>query len=169
MSVEIDRDGSETPSKTRRKKDAHQQQQLGKELSALPPARLQELGLPEKLQHAIEEYQRLPNSFGARRRQLQFIGKLMRDVDCEKIRISLEQLETTTGQTGGTRQLAESIAESVLTSGGDAIEEALVAHPQLQRQALRQFLLEYQRASDELRPGIATRLVRHLDNSLLSD
>lgn len=67
-------------SKSRRKRDMTALQELGEKLTTLTPAVLKKCALPETLLGAITEYQRLPNKHGAKRRQLQYIGKLMRDL-----------------------------------------------------------------------------------------
>lgn len=77
-------------SKTRRKKEMHALQDLGAELVALSADRLGELELPEALLEAVRAAQRL-KGFEARRRQLQFIGRLMRDVDPAPIRARLSK------------------------------------------------------------------------------
>jgi ribosome-associated protein len=77
-------------SKSARKREAEQLQALGRALTELKAADLDALAeqhpraLPEKLRQAIADYQRFP-SHGARRRQLQFIGRLMRDIDPEPL------------------------------------------------------------------------------------
>lgn len=68
------------PSKTQRKKEMHALQDLGSELLTLSSERLASLDLPEPLRAAVNEAHRL-KGFGARRRQLQYIGRLMREVD----------------------------------------------------------------------------------------
>jgi ribosome-associated protein len=77
------------PSKTQRKQDMHALQQLGAELVALAPERLDRLDLPEPLREAVGFMQRITRH-EARRRQLQYIGKLMRQVDAETIRAALD-------------------------------------------------------------------------------
>lgn len=72
------------PSKTRLKSQMHELQQLGEALTTLPADRLNGLPLPERLREAIGEYKRTRSHEG-RRRQLQFIGKLMRSVDAEPL------------------------------------------------------------------------------------
>ena len=62
----------------------HELQQLGQALTALPAERLNGLQLPERLREAIDEFKRTRSHEG-RRRQLQFIGKLMRSVDAEPL------------------------------------------------------------------------------------
>ena len=69
-----------TPSKTQRKRDAHAVQALGVHLVALSAAHLARLALPEILHEAVLAAQRM-RSHGARMRQLQYIGKLMRQLE----------------------------------------------------------------------------------------
>jgi ribosome-associated protein len=79
---------SERPSKTRLKQAMHDLQDLGEALVALPDDRIQALHLPEILQGAVQEYRRTRSHEG-RRRQMQYIGKLMRRVDPEPIRAAV--------------------------------------------------------------------------------
>jgi len=69
-----------TPSKTQRKRDAHALQTLGIQLVALSAAQLSRLDLPEALHEAVLAAQRI-RSHGARTRQLQYIGKVMRQLE----------------------------------------------------------------------------------------
>src|SRR5688500_4832854 len=82
--------GADTPiSKTQRKKDSSALQELGAELVALSDERLFALELPEFLYDAVIAARAI-SSHEARRRQLQYIGKLMRKVNAEPIRARLE-------------------------------------------------------------------------------
>lgn len=76
-------------SKTRRKQEMHALQDMGEQLIQLDPKRLAELDLPETLADAILEAKRI-RKHGALRRQMQFIGKLMRDVDAAPIQEKLD-------------------------------------------------------------------------------
>jgi ribosome-associated protein len=67
-----------------RKRASHELTKLGEQLLALRPEQVAALALPERLEEAIAEARRL-TSFGAKRRQTQFIGKLMRTLDEESI------------------------------------------------------------------------------------
>lgn len=82
-------DRDDRPSKTRLKREAESLQQLGVELAALPAETLDGLELPEKLRHALDELGRI-RAHGALRRQRQYVGKLMRDVDPEPLRAVIE-------------------------------------------------------------------------------
>lgn len=86
---ELDPTEEDQPSKSRRKADAHALQALGAELVALPASRLAQVDLPEALRDAVEAAQSIKAHEG-RRRQLQFIGKLMRNVDAAPIRAKIE-------------------------------------------------------------------------------
>lgn len=77
--------GPERPSKTQRKQQAHDLQDLGKALSTLPAASLDALPLGDALRDALAEYRRIRAHEG-KRRQLQLLGKLMRQVESEPIR-----------------------------------------------------------------------------------
>ncbi|MGH8802709.1 MAG: ribosome biogenesis factor YjgA [Casimicrobiaceae bacterium] len=75
-------------SKTRRKHAMHALQELGRELVELDPSRVAALELPEPLADAIALARRLTRH-EAKRRQMQYIGRLMRDVDAQPIRDAL--------------------------------------------------------------------------------
>ncbi len=78
-------DGDDAPSKTRLKQQSHDLQKLGMALADLPDARLQRLDLPERLFDALLQYRNTRTHEG-RRRQLQYVGKLMREVDDAPLR-----------------------------------------------------------------------------------
>ena len=75
----------ERPSKTQRKKQMNELQALGERLLTLNAGQLDAIGLPDELRTAVAEAQNMPPR-ESRRRQVQYIGRLMRDVDPEPIR-----------------------------------------------------------------------------------
>ena len=81
----IEAPASERPSKSERKREAHDQQALGEALAELPDAALAAAPMPEILREAIAELRRTRSHEG-RRRQLQYVGKLMRKSDVEPLR-----------------------------------------------------------------------------------
>ncbi len=76
---------SERPSRTQRKKASHDLQELGEQLVLLPKSRLAQIEMPDSLRDAVEQYSNT-RSFEGKRRQLQYIGKMMRNADPEPIR-----------------------------------------------------------------------------------
>lgn len=73
------------PSKSMLKRASHQLQDLGEQLLAMPDARLKSIDMPERLRDALDDYKRT-RSFEGKRRQLQYIGKILRLIDAEPLR-----------------------------------------------------------------------------------
>src|SRR5258708_25045783 len=96
----------EIVSKTKRKQEMHALQALGAALVALPESQLGELSLESNLHEAVVAAKRI-KSHEAKRRQMQYIGRLMRGVDPEPIRERLAALEGSSAQaTAQHRRLA---------------------------------------------------------------
>ncbi|MCL2523010.1 MAG: DUF615 domain-containing protein [Betaproteobacteria bacterium] len=79
------------PSKTKRKEAMHALRDLGVELVELSVGQLQRIDLPENIRQAVRDCQKI-TAHGARRRQIQYLGKLMRDADEAPIRAGLALL-----------------------------------------------------------------------------
>ena len=80
-------------SRTRKKNEAQALQSLGEQLVALPFGQLETMGLPDELLTAIE-FAHTIRRHGARRRQIQYIGALMRLVDPQPIKNALDRIRT---------------------------------------------------------------------------
>lgn len=133
----------EEESKTQRKKRMTELQTMGEDLLSLNKKQLEQIDAPEPLLGALREYQRLPNRNEAKRRQLQFIGKLMRGSDHESIRAALEKLRTPDRQEIRRGQDIELWGERLLSGGEDEIQAFIEAWPNAERQTLRQLLRRY--------------------------
>ncbi|MFN4324806.1 MAG: ribosome biogenesis factor YjgA [Azonexus sp.] len=79
------------PSKTKQKEAMHALRDLGAELVELSVGQLKRINLPENIFEAVRDCQKI-TAHGARRRQIQYLGKLMRDVDDAPIRAGLAML-----------------------------------------------------------------------------
>ncbi len=154
------------PSKTRLKQEATDLQDLGKRLTTYSPAVLGKLPVTAVLISAIEEFNRLPNSHGARRRQLQFIGKLMRDVDYDAVIKAIDDLEAGHLRKQKKPAPAEVLAALILQSGDTEIHAALEKYPRLERQALRQLHREYNRAAEPARDKFKSKLENYLQQHI---
>ncbi|MDY6951210.1 MAG: ribosome biogenesis factor YjgA [Thermodesulfobacteriota bacterium] len=80
-------------SRTQRKNEDRALQRLGEQLVVLPPRQLETMGLPDELLTAIHVARKI-RSRGARRRQLQYIGVLMRHIDPKPIQTALDRIRT---------------------------------------------------------------------------
>lgn len=132
------------PSKTQRKAEMHALQDLGEALIMLDPRRLVELAseaaLPDRLVEAIRDARSI-TAWGGRKRQLQFVGKLMRDVDPEPIRRRLELWAH--GHTADTaRQHALEEWRERLIAEPSALDTLSAEHPGLDRPRFRALIVK---------------------------
>lgn len=167
MNMNIDTDPDfEQPSKTRLKREATELQELGRRLTSCSPQLLGKLPLTEVLIAAIAEFNRLPNSHGARRRQLQFIGKLMREIDYDAVVTAMEDLEAGHLKKQKKPPVAKVLCERILELGDAEVNSAVEKYPQLERQTIRQLYLEYQRADEAGRDRFRSKLQKYLQQQI---
>lgn len=123
------------PSKTKIKKQMHDLQDIGESLVELSKEHLAELDLPDNLRDAVREVKRI-KSFGAIKRQMQYIGKLMRDVDTTPILARLSEWNGTSRQHIAWLHQVERWRERLLAEP-DALTELFEAYPSGDVQHLR--------------------------------
>ncbi len=123
------------PSKTKVKKQMHELQDIGEQLVELSKDKLRELELPERLFDAVSEMKRI-SKFGAQRRQMQFIGRLMRDIDPAPIVAKLEAWSGKSTEHVAWLHQIERWRDRLLENE-DALTELLSEHPQADAQRLR--------------------------------
>jgi len=121
----VDRPGP--VSKTRRKREMHARQDLGEELVRLSEAQLSAIVLPEKLLDAVLMARRI-QKFGGLRRQMQYIGRLMRDVDAAAI---AAQLDVWKGQSRGATARLHVLEQwrDRLIGSDDTVADLAAAYP----------------------------------------
>jgi len=155
------------PSKTKRKAQAHALQQTGEALVSLDRAHLDalatELRLPEKLIDAIVAARSI-TAWGGRRRQLQYVGRLMRDIDPEPIRRCLDALARGHG-VDAARQHAQERWRERLLDEPDALDRLAAEHPDLDRTRFRALIAK---ARDERDRGAPPHAFRELFRELKS-
>jgi len=127
-------DAAQPPSKSERKRAMHELQALGERLVELDAGRLAELALPERLADAIAQARGITRHEG-RRRQLQFIGKLMRDVDPEPLKAALARSQRSSNAARARFAQVERWRDRMLAEA-DALVQFLDAYPGANRAAL---------------------------------
>jgi ribosome-associated protein len=140
----------EPPSKTQLKKQMHALQDLGAELVAMNEDQLTAMALPDNLHDAVLEAKSI-TKFEARRRQLQYIGKLMRSVDPAPIRMRIDVWKATSREHTAQLHLIERWRERLLADEG-ALGELLSAYPHANAQRLRTLVQNTQGERDANRP-----------------
>jgi ribosome-associated protein len=146
---------AEFVSRTKKKQQVEELQKLGAALVDLPPAQLDALALPALLLAAVLEAQRI-RSNGAKRRQMQYIGKIMRKVDPEPVRAALAAIDGQSAAARKQQRRLENWRERLL---GD--DEALSAfadeHPDADLQSLRTLIRNARKEIVESKPPRAQR------------
>jgi ribosome-associated protein len=122
------------PSKTRLKHEMEALQELGETLVSLDAARLRSLDLPERLVDAVVLARGI-TKHEARRRQMQYLGRLMRDVDPVPIRAALERWETVPREEKARFAALEGWRDRILADAA-ALDAFVAEHPNADRASL---------------------------------
>ncbi len=151
-----DASSSTRPSKSQRKRDSDALQDLGKELIALSKERLAKITMSESLRDAVREAQRL-SSNEAKRRQLQYIGKLMRSEDPAPIRAALDELAGISNAANERMHRVEHLRQQLLDHESDALALITATHPHADFQHLRQLRRNAIKEKEQGKPPRAFR------------
>ena len=147
-------------SKTQLKKEAMALRELGKNLTSFPANDLDQLRLNPKLRAAIDDFKRLPNSHGAKKRQLQYIGKLIREYGGKVLQAQIHHLNSSSKQQTKLNSSSE-ISERIISEGEVAITE-IVAKQQFDRQKLRQLRSNILKANPKKRDSAENKLQAYI-------
>ncbi len=147
------------PSKTRRKAEMHARQDLGERLVALEPGRFAEVAaeaaLPERLVDAIVAARDI-SAWGARKRQLQFVGKLMREIDPAPIEHRLDAWAHGQAIDAARQHALERWRERLLAEP-DALDGLAALHPTLDRPRFRSLVARARTERERAAPPHAYR------------
>ncbi|OXS27756.1 MAG: hypothetical protein BCS36_13160 [Desulfovibrio sp. MES5] len=116
------------PSRSAKKRESLALQALGEELAGLAPQEVQALNLPADLAEALALYVRLRDHEG-RRRQMQYIGRLMRETETEPIRAALDQRKETSAAATAALHRAEQWRERLLAAPEAELDDLLQSLP----------------------------------------
>ena len=152
-------------SKSEIKRDAEDLKQLGEKLVNLTKANLTKVPLDDSLKDAIKLAQRLQKE--ARRRQLQYIGKLLRSIDAEPIREALEKIENKHNQQQAMLHKLEILRDELITKGDAALTDLLNEHPSADRQHLRNLIRAAQKEKEQNKPSKAYREIYQILKTLI--
>jgi len=165
-------DISPRKSKGQLKREAESAQVLGKALVDLPESEfkrlLKQLELPEDLLDALIACRKI-KSHEAHRRQLQYIGKLMRGIDCEPIEQALESIKRSGQIATAKLHEIERWRERLLEQGDTALTELVELHPQIDTTQVRQLVANARRESAKQQaPRAARKLFKYLRQFMAS-
>lgn len=154
-SIDPNADDDAPISKTKLKAEADAAQSIGKKLIALSKDRLIKLALPEALFDAVLEAKRLTAN-GAIRRQLQYLGRLMRDIDSAPIEAQLQAWEGKNTQENARFHGMERWRDRLIAEP-TALQEFLNANPLADIQQLRTLIRNAQKEAAANKPPKSSR------------
>jgi ribosome-associated protein len=159
-------------SKTKRKQAMEELQALGEELVALAADQVKRIDIPDDLRSAIVEAQRMTKHDEARRRQMQYIGKLMRSVDVEPIRAALALVRgESAGETAKLHRLERLRADFLADE--KAVHEIAQRYPGVDLQHLRSLRRAALKEQEQNKPPRSYRALfqrlKELENAVEAD
>lgn len=159
---------AEQPSKSQRKRDALAVRALAAELVALDDPHLRRLPLDEAIRRAVLDARSI-RSHIARKRQLQYLARLLRREDVTAIGDAMASFRAEARQLTVRHRRAEAWRDRLLSAGDAALAELIEARPGLDAQSIRQLQRSANREARDGRPPAASRtlfrLLRDLDQA----
>lgn len=152
-------------SKTAKKKQMDELQDLGMALTKLSNETLKKIGLPEDLHQAIKDYKKITSN-SATKRQAQYIGRLMRDIDPTPIREYLAKLSGDNQAHNAFLQRVEQM-RTRLIEHDDALTQFIAQYPHADVSALRTLVRNARKEQAENKPPKNFRaLYQELKNTM---
>ena len=151
--------GTDDQSRTDLKRESAELQKLGEDLLTLRADLMARLDVSEKLKDAVVEAKRITN-FEGKRRQMQFIGKLMRKLDAavlEDVRLALTEQHSGSAQENLVLHQAETWRDRLIAND-DAFEQWIALCPGTDTQQLRALIRQ---ARKDAKPEKAGEAIRH--------
>jgi len=153
-------------SKSQRRRDALELKSLASTLIKLSPARLNRVPLEDGIRDAVEDAKAIRSNV-ARKRQMQYVAKLLRRTDPESIFLALEEFEGEARQLTGRQHRCEAWRDCLLERGDAAIGELMNLRSSVDTQALRQLVRNAKKEIERGKPPASARslfrLLRDMD------
>lgn len=156
-----DQTDQEEISRSQRKRDVEVLQEIGERLVTLNASQLGQLNLPDNLRDAVKEAKRLTAN-GAIRRQKQYIGKLMRNIDPTSIVAKFAEWDGSSREQAAKFHQLERWRDRLLADD-QAISDLVLAHPRVDVQRMRTLI---RNAHKELAAGRPPKSSRELFKEL---
>ncbi|MAK91636.1 MAG: hypothetical protein CMI03_17495 [Oceanospirillaceae bacterium] len=162
-------DDIEYVSKSELKRDAERLKVMGKELSEMTPAKWAELPISENLRSALKESQRLKQN-EAKRRHLQYIGKLMREEDVDAIQHALDLMDPSSEVFGRLIRQQE-MWRTRLINDNNGLNDFIEEYPHVDRQQLRNLVRNASKemSSEPPKPGSNYKKLFQLIREVMAD
>jgi ribosome-associated protein len=143
-------------SKSQLKREMTALQKLGEKLVNLAPAILSKAPLSDELRDEVEQVRRITHHEG-RRRQLQYLGKVMRRVETEEIEQFLQEIESGNRRASQEHHKLESLRDRLIEEGDAVLQELLEEYPGADLQHIRQLVRTAKKEALKNAPPAASR------------
>ncbi|PIT13985.1 ribosome biogenesis factor YjgA [Snodgrassella alvi] len=154
-------------SKTQMKKQMNDLQQLGMELTKLSADTLKKMNLPEDLLQAVQSYQKI-SSNSALKRQAQFIGRLMREIDTAPINDYLSRLKGENSAHNAYLQRLENLRQRLIADD-NSLTEIINKYPHIDINNLRTLIRNARKEQNAGKPPKAFRAIFQLLKTEISE
>lgn len=153
---------NEPKSRSALKRESESLQDLGTVLVKMSASDLAKVPMPDPLAEAVR-HARSIRSHSALRRQMQYIGKLMRQVDAGPIREAVDSIRQFGQQSAADFHRIERWRDRLLAEGDDALATFINEYPHAERQRLRQLVVNATKERNQNQPPKSARtLFRYL-------
>jgi ribosome-associated protein len=153
------------PSKSEKKRQAEHMQNLGKELTELGAETLAKIDLPEVILKEIKEFHKL-RSFGAKRRQLQLIGKYMRSLDGDAVRTAIDRATGNDKTAVAALHRSEHLRDALIAED-NALESFIADFPEADIQQVRSLIRNARKEKENNKPPKSSRELYRLIYALV--
>ena len=144
------------PSKSQEKRDCDALKRLGDELVKLKLEELDAMDLPEMLVDALLVAKKIQSGSGIKR-QRQYIGKIIRQIDSDEIKKHLEQIKHKHDTNTLQFRKVEQWRDRLLVDDKTALSEIIDSHPDIDRQHINQLIRQAKREQQQEKPPASAR------------
>lgn len=156
------------PSKSQVKREMHDIQDLGIKLTELTAEQLSKIPLSDELLAAIVLANKITHNSG-KKRQLKFVGKLMRKSNSEEIEEAYSKLMLSQHQLTRQHHLIEEWRDQLLSGDNQHLQTFIDEYPLTDIQLLRQLIRSAQKESSNNKPPASTRKLFRLIRDVISE
>lgn len=156
-------------SKTQVKKEMLELTTLGERLVNLTERNLAKIPMPEELEEGVMTARRIKSHI-AKKRQIQYIGKVLRRIEVKPIQSALDDIDQGDKLQTKLHHKLEKLRDKLINEGDKAINDAVSTHPELDRQQLRQLVRQANKEREQNKPPAASRkLFKSLREAVITD
>jgi ribosome-associated protein len=128
---------TEEKSRTKAKHEVEALQRLGERLIELSKEQIKSMAIPDDLKREVL-FAKTITRHGAKRRQLQYIGSIMRDIDPESVVTAIDRLSMARAMASSKFKKMEQLRDELIQGNQASLDSFIDDHPQADRQRLRQ-------------------------------